>query len=539
MSKNKHLILISLACLSLASFKVADSFFEISKNLEIFSSVYKEVNKSYVDEVQPGTLIKKGIDAMLDGLDPYTNFYSENQAEKALIDRMGEYGGVGCRIALRDERIQVTEVFTGYAFHNADVRAGDIIKSINGKDLYKSTISDASVLLRGSANTTFQMVVDRDGNSINKSIDRMQVVNKSVPYFAAVNKNTAYIKLDEFGRDAASEIRNAIVSLNKDNAIDNVILDLRFNGGGLLNEAVDIVGLFVGKNKQIVDMRGRTSRNNKKWQSSMNPVALKKKLVILVNERSASASEVVSASIQDLDRGVVIGQNSFGKGLVQNYFQLPYRTQMKITTAKYYTPSGRCIQLLDYSHRQTDGTVGAIPDSLRREFKSVGGRIVKDGGGVQPDVTMEPFGGLSIYKQLQKFFISSDFANKYRNSNDKLIDINFLSDAEVNTFINDASIKLSEELKEEMSKSLGKQFSDEQFVAQILTSSALLTSIKNETTTSLNANKNIIKHLLEVEIIKRYHLEDLKYKKMFQSDPEILKAIEVMNGSTYAKLLKN
>ena len=499
---------------------------------------YKEVNKSYVDEVQAGTLIKKGIDAMLDGLDPYTNFYSENQAEKALVDRMGEYGGVGCRVKIRKEAIIVTEVFTGYAFNKSDVRAGDIIVAINGKSLFKSTISDVSVLLRGSANTSFTMIVDRGGERLKKRVNRMQVLDKSVPYYATLNKNVTYIKLNQFGRDAASEIRNAIVRLDESGVKDQVILDLRYNGGGLLNEAVDIVGLFVGRNKNIVDMRGRTARNNKKWFSQMEPVALNKKIAILINKNSASASEVVSASIQDLDRGVVLGQTSFGKGLVQNYFQLPYRTQMKITTAKYYTPSGRCIQLLDYSHRQADGSVGSVPDSARKEFTTTTGRIVKDGGGVQPDIYLEPFGGLNLFKQLEKYYISFDFVNDYRNSHDTITATGFLSDSELKQFIKTASVKLSIEIENEISEQLNASFENEVFVARTLNASNVKESIDKSIQKNLNENKSVIKYLLETEIIKRYHNQDLTYKKMFEADPEISKAMEVMGSSSYSKILK-
>lgn len=538
MSKIKHLLIISFTCLLLASFKVADSFFEISKNIEIFTSVYKEVNKSYVDEVQPGTLIKKGIDAMLDGLDPYTNFYSENQAEKALVDRMGEYGGVGCRVKIREGAIVVTEVFTGYAFNKSDVRAGDILEVINGKSLVNSTISDVSVLLRGSANTSFNMVVDRAGKRLSKKVNRMQILDKSVPYYAPINKNIAYIKLNQFGRDAASEIRNAIVKLDESGVKDQVILDLRFNGGGLLNEAVDIVGLFVGRNKNIVDMRGRTVRNNKKWYSQMEPVALNKKITVLINKKSASASEVVSASLQDLDRGIILGQTSFGKGLVQNYFQLPYRTQMKITTAKYYTPSGRCIQLLDYSHRQMDGSVGSVPDSARKKFVTTTGRIVKDGGGVQPDIYVEPFGGLDMFKQLNKHYIPFDFVNDYRNNHDTITTTDFLTDSELKQFIKTASTKLSVEVENEMRKQLSTSFENEVFVASTLKTSHIKQSVENNILKNLNENKSVIKFLLETEIINRYHNQDLKYRKMFEADPEILKAIEVMGTAVYSKILK-
>jgi carboxyl-terminal processing protease len=538
MTKTKHIYLILVACGLMLSFKVQDSFFEISKNIEIFTNVYKELNENYVDDIQPGTVMKKGIDAMLNELDPYTNFFSENQAEKALIDRNGEYGGVGCRVKLREKQVIVWEVFPDYAFAKADVREGDILKSINGVPLYGKDMDDVSVLLRGSSNSVFELTLTREGRDMTKNINRMQVVTKSVPYYGKLNASTGYIHLSTFGREAASEISNAILVMDKDEKTTGIILDLRDNGGGLLDEAVNIIGLFVGDGKTVVNMRGKSAKNTRDWKTMMKGVALEKRLTILVNSRSASASEVVSASIQDLDRGVVLGQTSFGKGLVQNYINLPYRTQLKVTTAKYYTPSGRCVQKLDYAKRSEDGSVGAMPDSLRRIYKTAIGRKVMDGGGVTPDVPLEANGGLGIFKQLEKYWISFDFVNRYRNSHENLDKIDFLTTADLNEFINNAATILAKEMGDNYKKQMSKDFDNELFANDIWNSTGFSKSMEKKTKDLLEKNRLVLQFLLENEIIKRYHKPELEYKKLFAADPEVLKAMEVMQSTKYNDLLK-
>ena len=538
MTKTKHIYLLLVACGLMLSFKVQDSFFEISKNIEIFTNVYKELNENYVDDIQPGTVMKKGIDAMLNELDPYTNFFSENQAEKALIDRNGEYGGVGCRVKLREKQVIVWEVFPDYAFAKADVREGDVLKSINGVPLYGKDMDDVSVLLRGSSNSVFELTLTRDGRDMTKNINRMQVVTKSVPYYGKLNARTGYIHLSTFGREAASEISNAIMVMDKDEKTTGIILDLRDNGGGLLDEAVNIIGLFVGDGKTVVNMRGKSSKNTRDWKTMMKGVALDKRLTILVNNRSASASEVVSASIQDLDRGVVLGQTSFGKGLVQNYINIPYRTQLKVTTAKYYTPSGRCVQKLDYAKRGEDGSVGAMPDSLRRIYKTANGRKVMDGGGVTPDVPLEANGGLGIFKQLEKYWISFDFVNKYRNSHETLETIDFLTTTDLDEFINTAATILAKEMGDNYKKQMSKDFDNELFANDIWNSTGFSKSMEKKTKDLLEKNRLVLKFLLENEIIKRYHKPELEYKKLFAADLEVLKAMEVMQSVKYNDLLK-
>ncbi len=315
--------------------KVVDNLFEYSKNIEIFTALYKELGTNYVDEIEPGKLMKTGIDAMLKSLDPYTNFFTEYQAEEALIEKQGQYGGVGCRIMLRNHYPVVNFIEEGYAFNIADVRLGDIITSINGISLKDKSTDQLLSIVRGAPNTSFSIEIDREGKSIKKQITRMAIKTASVSFSGMYQGDIAYVKLEEFGQHAADEIETSLKKMMEKTELKGVILDLRDNGGGLLNEAVQIVGIFVGENRSIVTLRGQNVTGPKNWITPNKALLPNTPLVVLVNEHSASASEVVSGSLQDMDRAVIMGQTSFGKGLVQNYASLPYRTQMKLTVAKY------------------------------------------------------------------------------------------------------------------------------------------------------------------------------------------------------------
>lgn len=347
----KWLLLCVSALLLSQGNKVVDNLFEYSKNIEIFTALYKELGATYVDEVEPGKLMKTGIDAMLKSLDPYTNFFSEYQAEEALMERQGQYGGVGCRITIRNHYPTVDHIEEGYAFDIADVRLGDQITQINGLNLKDKSTEELLTMVRGAPNTKFELGLIRNGKTITKTITRMAIKTSSVSYSGLFQENIAYVKLEEFEQNACDEIEASLKKMMENTTLQGVILDLRDNGGGLLAEAVKIVGLFVGENKSVVTLKGQNVNGPKNWFTPNKALLPNTPLVVLINERSASASEVVSGSLQDMDRAVVMGQTSFGKGLVQNYVSLPYRTQMKLTTAKYYTPSGRCIQRLNYQER--------------------------------------------------------------------------------------------------------------------------------------------------------------------------------------------
>ena len=446
--------------------KVVDNLFEYSKNIEIFTALYKELGTNYVDEIEPGKLMKTGIDAMLKSLDPYTNFFTEYQAEEALIEKQGQYGGVGCRIMLRNHYPVVNFIEEGYAFNNADVRLGDIITSINGISLKDKSTDQLLSMVRGAPNTSFSIEIDREGKSIKKQITRMAIKTASVSFSGMYQGDIAYVKLEEFGQHAADEIETSLKKMMEKTELKGVILDLRDNGGGLLNEAVQIVGIFVGENRSIVTLRGQNVTGPKNWITPNKALLPNTPLVVLVNEHSASASEVVSGSLQDMDRAVIMGQTSFGKGLVQNYASLPYRTQMKLTVAKYYTPSGRCIQRLQYGDRDENGVAKTMSTAQKKAFKTQGGRTVYEGGGIDPDVALKPYQGLEILKWLEQENIIFDWANQQYNL---LPDTLFqaISDQQYAQFSQYAVKKSQAKLQEKLHKSMASMYSDTQFLQQI------------------------------------------------------------------------
>ena len=446
--------------------KVVDNLFEYSKNIEIFTALYRELGTNYVDEIEPGKLMKTGIDAMLKSLDPYTNFFTEYQAEEALIEKQGQYGGVGCRIMLRNHYPVVNFIEEGYAFSQADVRLGDIITHINGISLKDKTTDQLLSMVRGAPNTTFSIDIDREGKKISKQITRMAIKTASVSFSGLYQGDIAYVKLEEFGQHAADEIETSLKKMMEKTELKGVILDLRDNGGGLLNEAVQIVGLFVGENRSIVTLRGQNVTGPKNWITPNKALLPNTPLVVLVNEHSASASEVVSGSLQDMDRAVIMGQTSFGKGLVQNYASLPYRTQMKLTVAKYYTPSGRCIQRLRYDDRDENGIAKTLSISQKKAFKTQGGRTVYEGGGIDPDIALQPFQGLSILKWLEQENLIFDWANQQYNLMPDTV-FHAISDQQYSQFTQFAVKQSQIKLQEKLHKTLSSMYSDTQFLIQI------------------------------------------------------------------------
>ena len=446
--------------------KVVDNLFEYSKNIEIFTALYRELGTNYVDEIEPGKLMKTGIDAMLKSLDPYTNFFTEYQAEEALIEKQGQYGGVGCRIMLRNHYPVVNFIEEGYAFSQADVRLGDIITHINGISLKDKTTDQLLSMVRGAPNTTFSIDIDREGKKISKQITRMAIKTASVSFSGLYQGDIAYVKLEEFGQHAADEIETSLKKMMEKTELKGVILDLRDNGGGLLNEAVQIVGLFVGENRSIVTLRGQNVTGPKNWITPNKALLPNTPLVVLVNEHSASASEVVSGSLQDMDRAVIMGQTSFGKGLVQNYASLPYRTQMKLTVAKYYTPSGRCIQRLRYDDRDENGIAKTLSISQKKAFKTQGGRTVYEGGGIDPDIALQPFQGLSILKWLEQENLIFDWSNQQYNLMPDTV-FHAISDQQYTQFTQFAIKHSQIKLQEKLHKTLSSMYSDTQFLIQI------------------------------------------------------------------------
>ena len=518
--------------------KVIDNLFEFSKNIEIFTSLYKELGSNYVDEIEPGQLMKTGIDAMLKSLDPYTNFFSEYQAEEALMERQGQYGGVGCRITLRNHFPTVDHIEEGYAFDMADVRLGDQITTINGLNLKDKSTDELLTLVRGAPNTRFQLTLLRNGKTLEKTITRMAIKTTSVSYSGLYQGNIAYVKLEEFEQNASEEIETSLKKMMEKTTLQGVILDLRDNGGGLLAEAVKIVGLFVGENKSVVTLKGKNVTGPKNWFTPNTALLPNTPLVVLINERSASASEVVSGSLQDMDRAVIMGQTSFGKGLVQNYVSLPYRTQMKLTTAKYYTPSGRCIQRLNYSDRGADGQATVLSQEKKRAFTTQNGRKVYEGGGIDPDKYLDPYQGLSIYKWLEKEHILFDWANDQYNAKPDTL-FSPVTDAQYAQFVNFAIQKSQSAMQLKWQKALASMNADTTFVKKTAGFQLNQSQLQNTLKTELTNNKTALLQVLNRELMERKLKKVDFFKTWLEFDPETKEAAAMLlNTATYQKMLK-
>lgn len=535
MFSRKKIILFTVIAALIFSFKQADEYFEVSKNLEIFSTVYKTAHTDYVDDVKPGELMKKGIDAMLGSLDPYTNFYTESQAEDAMIMRSGEYGGIGCRSVKRDNYIYITSIFKGGPADKAGLRVGDKILEINGKSFVGKEDQDVGDALRGAPNTKASIMVERAGKPTPIELNREEIKTKNVTYTGLINSQTGYIRLDHFMMGAGAEVREALLKL-KSQGITQVVLDLRDNGGGLLHEAVNIVNIFIGMDELVVESKGRSADAHKIYKTLDPATDPNIPLVVLVNDHSASASEIVCGAIQDLDRGVVIGRNTFGKGLVQSVRPLSYRTQMKITIAKYYIPSGRCIQLLDYSHRNADGTPFIVPDSLKKKFRTRNGRMVLDGGGVKPDVVVTLNKESNIATSLLKSYLIFDFATEYRNTHDQIGEAkNFKVDDKLfEDFKQFVSTKTFTHLNasEKALKQLREKAKEENYIADLKADiDRLEAGINKAKAAEMDLNREEIKLLLQAEIIRRYLYEDAVFISGFMYDPDVLKAVEVLRQS--------
>lgn len=521
------------------------NFFEVSKNLDIFASVFREVNAYYVDDVDAGKLMKKGIDEMLNSLDPYTNFISESEAEDFRFQMTGQYGGIGAQISQRGDYVMITDPYEGFPAQKADLRAGDLIVEIEGKSTKGKTTSDISKMLKGQPGTKVNIQIKREGESaaLTKSLIREEIRVKNVPYYGMINSEIGYIRLQSFTNDAGKEVRDALTDLKRNHPLKSVVLDVRGNPGGLLHEAINIVNVFVPQGVEVVSTKGKIKEYDKSYRTLNPPVDPELPVAVLTNRSSASASEIVSGSIQDLDRGLVIGQRTFGKGLVQNTRPLSYNTQLKVTTAKYYTPSGRCIQALDYSHRNEDGSVGQIPDSLKKEFKTKRGRKVYDGGGVDPDIVIPSMKYAKITESLLQKQLIFDYATYYRTKHESIgaiRDFKF-TPADFEDFkkyiagreydYTTATEKALEELR--------KKAEEEKYLEGVKSHfDKLKLDLAHDKQADLEKNKEEIVRLLEEEILRRYYFQKSRYEYSFQTDADILEAIQSLsNTERYQSLL--
>ncbi len=541
LKKIKIYSLIALLSFSvLGSFSFVDNYFEVSKNLDIFATLFREVSMSYVDETKPGELMKKGMDAMLESLDPYTNYIPESEIEDYRFMTTGQYGGIGSLIRKRKDQIVISEPYEGFAAYKADLRAGDVILEIDGKSVKGKNQEDISKVLKGQPNTMVKILIQREGESapIEKNVMREEIKVKSVPYFGMLSDNVGYMRLSSFTQSSGDEVKKAFTALKESNQnLKGIIFDLRGNPGGLLNEAIDISNLFVDKGLDIVSTKGRLTEANKVYKSVNSPVDISLPVAVLVNSGSASASEIVSGSLQDLDRAVIIGQRTFGKGLVQNTRQLSYNAQLKVTTAKYYIPSGRCIQALDYSNRNEDGSVGKVPDSLITEFKTKAGRSVYDGGGIKPDITLPAKNYSKIAISLENKALVFDYATKYRREHSSIAPAKDfrLSEKEYEEFMAFISDKeydyttKSEKLINDLKTTAEEE---KYFAAAQKEYEALKAKMMHHKTEDLSNFKAEIKELIESEIVSRYYFQKGKIEANLGHDQDVLKAIEVINDQT-------
>lgn len=527
-----------------------DKYFEISKNLEIYSNVFKELNQYYVDPIEPGKMVKTGVDAMLNDLDPYTNLITEADLEDYELQTTGKYSGIGVSTRTVDGNIIITELYENGPVAKAGIKAGDVVVSIDGQKIKGKNSDEVGLLMRGAPGTKLNLVVRNPitGKEEQKTIVREEIKLSSVPYASLLGSDNsiAYVFLSQFTPNCSREVRNALDSLKKARpALKGVILDLRGNPGGLLDEAVNICNLFVERGQLVVSTRGKNKEWDKQFRTSGSPWDLEIPLAILVNHGSASASEIVAGTIQDLDRGVVIGTRSFGKGLVQNVRNLGYNTRLKITTAKYYTPSGRCIQALDYSHRNEDGSVSSVPDSLKKTFKTKIGRVVYDGGGIEPDVKMEEdrLSPLTI-TLLSKNFIF-DYATQYYYKHPSIAPAAefALSASDFNDFEQwlsdkDYSYKTeSEQLLNDLKETAEKEKYFDNVKAEF---NALASRLAHDKKQDLLKNKEEVTHILANEIVSRYYFQKGRViNKLKRDDKDLQKALLLLlNNKDYKSLLK-
>lgn len=536
----KLFYLVLLTVLSLFLFQnliIAQSQnnFEISKNIDIINSLFKELNLNYVDEIKPGQLSETAINSMLEELDPYTVFIPESQIEDVRMMTTGEYGGIGSLIQKIGDYVYITEPYEGFPAQKEGLKPGDYILEINGLDAKGKSSAEISELLKGNPGSTVKLLMKRDGldEPFLKELIREKIKIDNIPYHTVFETGIGYIRLSGFTQKAASEVKEVLMQMREEQALKGLIIDLRGNGGGLLNEAVDIANLFVDKGELIVSTKGKSADRTTVHRTRQTPVDLEIPLVILVNEASASASEIVAGAMQDLDRAIVIGQKTFGKGLVQNVVPLTYNTQLKITVAKYYIPSGRCIQAIDYLHKDENG--GKKTDSLVSTFKTRKGRIVYDNGGITPDILIEPFefSPLSAHLFTGNFFFR--YANMYAQKNPEIAAAEAfeITDEIYNDFMEFAKNEGFSYTTgtEKMIEELRKVAQDEHYLDAVDPKIELL--IKELTQIKENdyyLHREEIEQLLRVEIVSRYYHQKGKIISAMKGDKEVEKALELLNS---------
>ncbi|QIL39636.1 S41 family peptidase [Pedobacter sp. HDW13] len=537
MKKLKYsLLAVSLGVAAL-SFSFKEDLFLVSKNLDIFASLYKEININYVDDTNAPKLMRTGIDAMLDSLDPYTEYVPESEIEDYKLKYVStQYGGIGASTVFIDGKLFINDISEGYPAYKSEVKPGDQLVSINGIVVKGKDRAEVSQLLRGPKGTPVDLLVIRDGKELTKKLTREEIKQPNVSYSGMVGDGIGYIKLDKFLENSGQEVKDALLAIQKENP-KGVVLDLRNNGGGILQEAVKIVNLFVNKDQLVVTQKGKNVEKTLTYKTLFAPISTSVPLVVLVNGNSASASEIVAGSLQDLDRAIVIGQRSYGKGLVQQTFNLPYNSLVKVTVAKYYTPSGRCIQKLDYAHKNADGVAERFADSTMVMYQTKAGRNVYSGNGVYPDIVVEAskLSPITISMLNKNLFFS--YANQYKKEKPTVAAAKTfqLSDADYAAFSGSLADKdltylsRTERLLSDLRAEAEKENKSAEVKSDLENLKYKLTSSKK---TDLVNHKAEIKRVLETQIVSRYFYEKGRIEQSFQYDKELAAAKNLFTNQT-------
>jgi carboxyl-terminal processing protease len=543
--KTGWVVVTVLLAIGVVSFRNDDRLFEIARNLDIYATLYKELNTYYVDDVNPNSVIKTSIDAMLQSLDPYTVYYAEDDIEDFMTLTTGKYNGIGALVNSANGKYVVMMVYEGTPAEKAGIRLGDEILKIDDVDVALRRETDSGKLLKGQTGTNVKLTVKRFGNPtpIDINVGRDVVKMTNVPYSGMLNEEVGYIDLKDFTALAFKEVQSAFQDL-KGKGMKKLILDVRDNPGGLLDMAINISNIFVPKGKEIVSTKGKIAEWNKKYTASNAPIDIDIPLIILTSNRSASAAEIVSGVMQDYDRGVLIGQRTYGKGLVQTTRDLSYNTKMKITTAKYYIPSGRCIQAIDYSLRNDDGSVAKIPDSLMTPFKTANGRVVYDGGGVLPDIEVAKEDFSPIANALGSNRLFFDYAVKYHSQHPTIkpaaeFELTEGEYKEFEKWLADKDYDYTTQVENDIARLEASAKKEKSFSSIEGQFKALKTRLTHSKENDLQLHKKEIKYLLEEEIVKHYYLEKGFKEASFKNDAELKTALALFKDMPrYQSILK-
>lgn len=538
----KKVIIPAFLCIvfiSTTAFK--NDFFEIAKQIEIFTTLYKEINMNYVDETNPADLMDTAIKSMLDDLDPYTRFMNEQDVEAARINNTGDYTGIGARVKTLKDKLVIIEPYKDYPADKAGLKAGDEIIKV-GDITVSDYKDDSGNLLQGASGSMVEVTFKRNNQTKTATIERAEVEIKAVPHYSMVDKKTGYVVLSKFNRKASAETSYAVRDLKAQGA-ERIILDLRGNPGGLLNEAVNIVNLFVPKGQLVVTTKSKVKKYNKQYFTTSAPLDTEIPLVVLIDGSSASASEIVSGTLQDLDRAVIVGNRSFGKGLVQRPKRLTYGTQVKITISRYYTPSGRCIQSLDYWNRNENGEAVRVKQENYNEFKTKNGRKVFDGGGIFPDVAIDKIKNTTITKAILNSGLIFDFATYYYYKHPSLSIDNFkLTDTDFNdfkTFLKKNNFSFTTDTEKALYKAYETSINENLNDAIKPSYEALISTLRTSKDEAINEHKSFILKSLTEEIVKRYAYREGLYEYYKNNDAHIQKSVQILgNTMTYMDYLR-